>query len=56
MTLGENSVRVYDVVKTLASYSNLIQFSSIHIDLLKPGMISMMYLIIEVRVTNGLSH
>ena len=56
MTLGEHSVRVYEVVKTLASYSNLIQFSSIHIDLLKPDMISMMYLIIEVRVTNGLSH
>ena len=56
MTLGEHSVRVYEVVKTLASHSNLIQFSSIHIDLLKPDMISMMYLIIEVRVTNGLSH
>ena len=53
MTLGEHSVRVYEVVKTLASYSNLIQFSSIHIDLLKPDMINMMYLIIEVRVTNG---
>ena len=53
MTLGEHSVRVYEVVKTLVSHSTLIQFSRIHIDLLKPDMINMMYMIIEVRVTNG---
>ena len=53
MTLGEHSVRVNEVVKTLASQSNLIQFSSIHIDLLKPDMINMLYMIIEGRVTNG---
>ena len=53
MTLGEHSVRVYEVVKTLVSQSNLTQFSSFHIDLFKPDMINMMYIIIEVRVTNG---
>ena len=53
MTLGEHSVRVYEVVKTLASQSNLIQFSSFHIDLLKPDMSKILYMIIKVRVTNG---
>ena len=53
MTLGEHSLRVYEVVKTLASQLNLIQFSSLQIDLFKPDMINMLYMILEVRVTNG---
>ena len=53
MTLGEHSLMLYEVVKTLASESNLIQLSSFQIDLLQPDMINMMYMITEVRVTNG---